>query len=132
MGDGTEPIADDELLYRRIPESLNWYDPELNAPPSPHAFRPNSQHDLTGLSMWRAKYTTPEECARNDRSRRYYIAVLRTGDLRKHNIEVVARLSEDRPGHVELPSLRSDNRKQTEDIQLRLAELCLEVMGPFP
>jgi hypothetical protein len=26
MEDGTEPVADDELLYRRIPVSKGWYD----------------------------------------------------------------------------------------------------------
>ncbi len=27
MDSGTDPIEDDELLYRRVPASTGWYDP---------------------------------------------------------------------------------------------------------
>ncbi len=52
--DGTEPIADDELLYRRIPVSTGWFDPSLAIFPSPLAFRPRDD-DLTGLSLVRGE-----------------------------------------------------------------------------
>lgn len=134
MADGIEPITDDEIVYRRIPASQNWYDPKLNAPPSFRAFRPNEKRDATGLSMERARYTTPCACAENDRGKFYYIAVLRVGDLRKAGIKVVPKTDPPHgPGHVELPDIRSSNRKETEEQQLVLAEkLCLRVEGPFP
>lgn len=61
--DGTDPIADDEVLYRRIPVSQNWFDPQIDSQPSPQAFHPTSR-DATGLSLYRAKYTTLEAAAR--------------------------------------------------------------------
>ena len=133
MGEGTEPIEDDEELYRRIPVSMNWYDPELDAPPSPKAFRPR-EPEIGGLSVSRAKYKTPQEVAHNDHGRQYYVAVLRAGDLRDRGLEVAPRpISPDDPGHAELPDLCASNRRDTEDLQLMLAEkLCLRVIGPFP
>lgn len=38
--DGTEPIADEEFIYRRIPVSEKWYDPQTSKHPSPKAFKP--------------------------------------------------------------------------------------------
>jgi hypothetical protein len=55
MGDGTEPIEDDEYLYRRIP--LAYFDVNQGDEPSPHAFHPR-QYDETGISVFRARYTT--------------------------------------------------------------------------
>jgi hypothetical protein len=52
---GSEPISDDELLYRRVPASLNLYDPISKPNLLPDAFRPNA-NDITGLSVYRAKY----------------------------------------------------------------------------
>ena len=47
---GDQPITDEEELYRRIPVSTNWYDPETDPWPSPKAFRP-LKGDTTGLSV---------------------------------------------------------------------------------
>jgi hypothetical protein len=134
MLDGTEPIADDEELYRRIPVSTNWYDPDTDAPPSPRAFRPHEDRDGTGLSLYRGKFCTPREVAQNDRGKQYYIAVLRAGDLRAHGIEITpAPIPPDKLGHAELPGLRADNRRDTEETQMLLAErLSVRIEGPFP
>mgnify|MGYP001585539532 CR=1 FL=1 len=83
MADEPDRISDDELLYRRIPVSQGWYDPENELPPSPKAFRPNEARDKTGLSVFRARYVTVRDLTQNRSGNRYYIAVLRTGDLRK-------------------------------------------------
>ena len=48
MDDGSEPIADEELLYRRIPASTGWYDP-LAAGLKPEAFAPHKTNGATGL-----------------------------------------------------------------------------------
>jgi len=55
MSDGSEPVADHEILYRRIPATSGFYDPRVDPNPSPLAFRP-TQLDTTGLSLSRAKY----------------------------------------------------------------------------
>lgn len=126
-------IADSEELYRRINITQNWYDPSLEAPPSRRAFRPNRKRDPTGLSLFRAKYVSPEQLCQNRRDDRYYVVVVRAGDLRDHGLSVVPVPVEEMPGHAEIPELNSENRKTTEDKQLLIAQkLCLRVLGPFP
>ncbi len=130
--DDTAPVTDDELLYRRIPVSRDWFDPELHAPPSPKAFRPLEKFDTTGLSMNRAKfYSHPREVAANDRGSKYWVASLRAGDIREKGMRVITRPDPRGPGHVEIPELRSDNRRTTDELQLTLAELTLRVDGPY-
>ncbi len=133
MVDGTEPIDDDELLYRRIP--LPHFDESNDPKPTPQAFKPR-RDDTTGLSVSRAKYKNIEQVAQNSRGKQYYVAVLRAGDLRAHGI-----LAEPKPkppddlGHAELPGLTYDHRKDdcVEEWKVLLAEeLCLRVEGPFP
>jgi len=132
MGDGTEPIEDDEYLYRRV--SLPYFDRTQGGEPSPWAFRPR-KYDITGISLFRAKYTTPEEIARNARGKQYYIAVLRAGDIRSHGLDVVPIPQGHAPGHVEIPSLTHANRRTDaaeEAIQVLARKLCLKILGPFP
>ena len=132
MLEGADPIADDEELYRRIPVSQNWYDPSLDPAPSHRAFRP-LLYDRTGLSVTRAKHTTPEEEAETGKGNKYFIAVLRAGTLRNHGVDVVPSPEARNPGHAELPGLRYEKRKQTEDLQLLLAHrLCVRIEGPYP
>jgi len=128
---GSETVDDSELLYRRIPESTGWYDPPVDPRPSPKAFNPREGD--TGLSLFRAKYKTLEEAAKGQPGKRYYVAVLRAGDLRANGIEVVQTPPED-PGHCEIRNLTYANRKEdaSVEIKMRLArELCLRVEGPF-
>ena len=133
MSDGTEPIADDELLYRRIPVSQGYYDPANDPRPSPLAFKP-TRNDTTGLSAHRAKYATIEQAARGRPGKSYYVAVLRAGDMRAVGIDVLPRSLEDDPGHAEIPGLTFENRKSMPyyEWQTLLAEqICLRVEGPF-
>jgi hypothetical protein len=132
--DGTEPIDDDEFLYRRIPVSQNWYDPRVDSRPSPEAFKP-TQYDDTGLSLSRSKYKSVEEAARGMEGKKYYVAVLRVGDLRAEGIPVEPRPKPGDPGHAEIPGLTYDNRKTDRAVEWKtlLAQtLCLHVEGPFP
>lgn len=131
MGDGTEPIADEELLYRRIPESTGWYSPAKGL--SPEAFAPHKTRDATGLSVSRANYKSLREAAKGRPGKSYYVAVLRAGDLRRHGIEIVPRPLPGDEGHAELPNLNAGNRKAVETLQSQriLTELCLRVEGPF-
>ncbi len=131
MDNGTEPIADEELLYRRVPQV--WYNDVggLNS----LAFAPHKINDVTGVSLYRAKYKSSEEAAKvkNRPGKSYYVAVLRTGDLRQKGIEVVPRPLPNDPGHAELPDINSANRKTGKTLQRQqaLTSLCLRVEGPF-
>jgi hypothetical protein len=131
MDEGTEPVGDDEFLYRRISVLSGWYSPETRLKAA--AFAPHKTEDQTGLSVWRAKYKTIEQAARGRAGKSYYVAILRAGDLRQRGIEVVPRPQPDDPGHAELPDLNSANRKtdRTRELQRILVELCCSVEGPF-
>ena len=135
MGDGTEPIADDELLFRRIPPKTNWYNPAKSPKPDHRAFGPQ-ENDETGLSLDRQKYNdTPQEAARKGRGAQYYIAVLRAGDIRARGLRVEPRPRPADPGHAEISDLTYECKKTTESLnaqQTLAAELCLEVLGPVP
>lgn len=128
--DGTEPVGDDELLYRRIPVSTGWCD--LHGV-SPEAFHPRP-YDLSGISLYRAKYKSLLEAASGESSKGYFVAVLRAGDMTSSGMPVLPRPEKDDPGHVELPRLRFDNRRTPEayERKVRLAKLCVRVEGPFP
>jgi hypothetical protein len=129
MPDGTEPITDDELLYRRIPVSKRWYDADGV---SPEAFDPRP-NETTGISVSRAKYKSIEQAAKGPSKQGYYVAVLRAGDLRQNSLQVVPRPEPDDPGHAELPDLTCENRltQEAEERKLRLSELSQRVEGPF-
>jgi hypothetical protein len=133
---GIDPIDDDELLYRRVPLSQNWYDfdsQELNA----QAFAPNKNRDTTGLSVSRAKYKSLEDAARGQPGKSYLVAIVRAGDLARAGIQVVPRPGDGAdfdPAHAELLELNAGNYKSTETLERMRklsCELCLGVEGPF-
>lgn len=135
MADGLEPIADDELLYRRVSEASGWYDPSTGIL-SPQAFAPHKTEDTTGLSVFRSKYKTPEQASIGRPGKSYFVAVLRAGDLKVARIAFEPRPhvpSGYDPAHAELPELNSQNRKMDETLmrQQKLVELCIEFKGPF-
>lgn len=134
MDNGVDPIADEELLYRRVP--TGWYDPAKGLLNS-EAFAPHKRNDVTGLSVSRAKYKSLEEAARGRPGKSYYVAVFRAGDLRRNGIRSVPRPDVPDgydPAHAELPDLNIGNRKSDETLQrqrLLAEELRLKVEGPF-
>lgn len=133
MGDGTERIEDEELLYRRVP--IVQFNRTAEPPhPFPVAFRPK-EVDTLGLSVTRAKYISSTEFAKLGQGKQYYVAVLCAGDLREHGIEVEPRPIPGQPGHAELPGLTWDNRKNDDQElwQVLMAKkLCLDTKGPYP
>lgn len=131
MDEGNEPIADEELLYRRVSERSGWYSSDTGL--KDQAFAPHKENDTTGLSVARAKYQSVEQAAQPKPGRPYYIAVLRAVDLRKHGIAAVPRPRPGDPGHAELPDLNAQNRKSDRTLELQriLVELTLKVEGPF-
>ena len=135
MSDGTEPITDDEILYRRIPTRPDYYNPDTSDRPSPLAFRPRDD-DTTGLSVFRAKYVTPTGLAENDRGKRYFIGFLRASVMRSFGMDVVPDpIPPTNLGHAEIPDLTSETKrtKRGKELMVALAErVCYRIEGPFP
>jgi hypothetical protein len=127
--DGTEPVADDELLYRRIPVSMGWYS---GGTVSPEAFDPRPD-ETTGISVFRAKYKSIADAGIGKSKKGYYVAVLCASELRQNEIEIEPRPLEGEPGHAELPGLTCENRLTTESLERKqcLSKLVLRVEGPF-
>jgi hypothetical protein len=128
--DGTEAIDDDEILYRRIPVSKNWYTTEGGV--SPEAFDPRPD-EKTGISVYRGKYKSAEEAAQGKSKRGYYVAEFLAGDLRAKGVAVVPRPLAADPGHSELPGLTCDNRltREAQELKVLLANLHSDVKGPY-
>ena len=110
MDHGSEAIEDHEILFRRIPVVCGFYDPSLDTKPSPMAFRP-TQHDTSGLSIYREKYKSIDQVGCGRAGKKYYVAVLKAGDIRQLGMEVVPRPLENDPGHCEIVDLTYANRK---------------------
>jgi hypothetical protein len=135
--DVAQPIADRELLYRRVPASASpqRYDPATREL-SDQAFAPHKTEDVSGISLSRADFKLVEEAAKGRAGKSYYVAVLRAGDIRQAGMSVEPRPHV--PGgydlaHAELPDLNSRNRKESKTLERQriLVELCLDVVGPF-
>lgn len=139
VADGTEPIADDEIVYRRILDNPQYY--TSDDPPRVHwlVFRP-IEKDVNGLSVWRAKYKTAREAAiENARpGKRYYVAGLLVSNLRAapFHVHVEPSVEEGGIGHASLTNLNSAAYRTHKDRLRELAEqiareLCGAIHGPF-
>lgn len=135
--DATDPIADDEILYRRVPESQMAQTEEDGLPnePSAQGFSPG-KNDTDGLSLCRGSYKTIEEAAVGRAGKTYYVAVLAAADLRRNGIEVVPTPRPDDPGHASIPALNPNDRKTNkvkvkEMYRLIATRLCKRIEGPF-
>lgn len=134
--DGNDPVADDELVMRRVSTASMWYDPQASPPLNWLAFKPN-QNDTNGVSVWRGKYLTPDDVAKmNARpNRRYYVVAIQVAALRGSGIEVIASPQEGGAGHASLANLNSSAYDQDPDLvremAIRASELNAEIYGPF-
>jgi hypothetical protein len=142
MADGppAPPISDDELLYRRIPKSMNWYHPGEPAEVDDEAFRPHKLNDTTGLSFQRARsqshpeFMTVEDAAKGPSKLGYVVAVLLVRVLRQQGILLEPRPIEGQAGHAEMPQLNSENRNSDQAVALMrsLAASVARVEDPSP
>jgi hypothetical protein len=132
MGEGIDQIDDDEELYRRILDV--YYDPPEGTEVSPEAFAPR-EHDKTGISLFRAKYVSPQEVIGKKPGKRYWVPVLRAGDLKEGGLRILPSPEGQPPGHAEIPDMTHENRHtdQVEEAKQLLArKLCRRILGPYP
>ncbi|HEV3136351.1 MAG TPA: hypothetical protein VGZ26_00580 [Pirellulales bacterium] len=130
LGEG-DRIDDSEDIFRRIPKSMRWFNPDTKTV-SPEAFNPRDE-DVTGLSVYRAKYRTIEEAGQGQSRHGYYVAILNAGRLRAAGIEIRTDDLDD-PGHAILSGLRADNRDSDEVLEWKeklATQLVVNVQGPF-
>ncbi len=126
--DGTEPLDDSEVLYRRVPVLRGWYTADLTPSLSPEAFGPRDD-EPEGISLARAKHRTRDEAAQGPSKKGYYVAAASVGDL----LAAGACLDPDALGHVSVTNLNTTNRDtpEAEELKLRLAEkFGSDVTGP--
>lgn len=127
-----DSIADEELLYRRVPASQNWVATDAKTL-DPLAFRPR-EGDSTGLSLGRANYETPAQAAaRGSKGRQFYIAVLSAHGMRAAGIRIAPRPLAGHPGHAELPELTFANRRtdRSRELVQLLRDCVVAIQGPF-
>ncbi|MBL8695603.1 MAG: hypothetical protein JNJ88_16035 [Planctomycetes bacterium] len=126
-------ITDDEVLYRRIPQSQVSFDSIPR--PSKESCRPGDA-DVLGLSVFRAAFVRPEELGSLVKPKAYYVAVLSVRKLRELGIAVRPdALCSGLPGHAILPGLTAEGRGTNEQhvLAARLAAEVVEapLLGPF-
>ena len=136
--DGSEPLADDEIVFRRVTEKSGWYKPESGRPLAWLAFRPN-QNDVDGLSVWREKYyKTAKQAAATGAmpGRRYFVVSLRVAQLRQAGIVVEPSPEDGGPGHASLVNVNAsayaENSNSVRGLAEKIASDLIErVEGPF-
>src|SRR5688572_14431574 len=94
LGPGSEPVDAGELIYRRIPVSMDWYSPSAGL--SPEAFDPRKD-ETTGISVSRDKYQTVEQAAAGPSKKGYWVAIFRAADLQRNGIRVEPRPTAENP-----------------------------------
>ena len=117
MEPGSEAVEDEEIVYRRVP-APHWAGPEGQA--TPQAFIPHKTADQDGLSLERAKYSSPERVAARKPDRPSYVVALRVRDLREAGLDVTPDpdMEHDNPGHCLIRGLRSEVRGSEETREL--------------
>ena len=128
------PLAADELLYRRLPANPNYRNPATGFPLE-LAFQPTPA-DTDGLSLSRERVGPAGAAATGRADREFFVATLRVADLTALGLTVVP----DRDDHVVITDLTHDRRQsrdpatkeQLAAIYGRLVQAVIDVAGPFP
>lgn len=111
MEAGSETIDDDEWLLRTVPDNIQYIDPETEEVDG-YAFRPQEGQDSEGLSLSREKYISPQELVNQKFSDAYYVVRVKAGDLRELGMELQPDPLDEKPGHMLITNLHSDNRRE--------------------
>ncbi|RLA52192.1 MAG: hypothetical protein DRR42_08200 [Gammaproteobacteria bacterium] len=114
-----------ELLLRRILNRGEEIDFTLPRPVQGLAFSPNI-HDSDGLSLFREKFSSPEDVARSGRNPRgYYVAQIPASEILDLGVTLVPDPQTDTlPGHSLIPELTYSSSKQYKrELRNKLAQL---------
>ncbi len=132
--DGSEPIAQDETVFRRV---LTHHYVKASDILFPQAFEPRKS-DKTGISLCRANYL-PEPKAEAAASMapegmEFWVVELHAEDLRKAGLTVTPKPTAKFVGHAEIAVLNSEGIGSNRTIELMSAASVLprKVHGPFP
>lgn len=130
MAVSPERVDHAETLYRRV--QIKHFDSRIHAQPSLQAFRP-TEHDTHGLSLFRAKYMSPEQVAATGTSRHgYHVAAVHAGDLVQ--LGLTLRPDDDDFAHVAIPEMNAANRRHNNTLELtqRIADIAEIVLDRTP
>lgn len=128
---GSEPIADGEILYRRLSATQL---PSREQPLPPVTFEPHDDDD-DGICLARAKYVTPERVAASGAGRWYYAVEITAAAIRALGLDVVPDPIEGEPWHCRVPDLKYEDPPSDASLsqQMALARTGrLAAGGPFP
>lgn len=135
MPDGTEPVDQNERIYRRVHAGTGYYKPDK--PLSPKAFKPLSQ-DTDGISVTRARYVNaPQDAAAlGTVGKSYYVLEQRAGDLMGVGLTIKpSPQAPDDVGHAVIPELnisKGENDPTLLETMERAKNVSFIVHGPFP
>ena len=128
MYNQNDPVTEEELVLRRIPNLSNFIDFNLAIPISRCAFQP-SKNDIDGLSVFRELFITASELAASGQNPAgYYVARIKVVDVNILNLSVIPDPQEDQPlGHALIPELNTNfnkkNKRRAKEIQHYLSQI---------
>jgi hypothetical protein len=105
MDDRGDVVADEELVYRRVP-LVHFVDGMVIY----QAMMPHKSADPDGLSLTRAKLGSPEAMVANARRPGAGVFAATAGEIRALGLSVLPSPREDEPGHCHIPELNSSTR----------------------
>lgn len=109
MSDPGHEVADEELVYRRVP-LVHFVDGMVIY----MAMMPHKTADTDGLSLTRATMGTPEAMIANARRPGAGVFAATVGEIRALGLSVVPSPRKDEPGHCHIPELNSATRTAVE------------------
>ena len=135
MPDGTEPVDEDEPIYRRVPAKSGYYKPGPTPRLSPKAYKPLSM-DTDGLSLTRARLVTgPAEAgAMGYQGKDYYVLELLASDIQSCGLTIQPNPQPDDKSHAIIPELNINrpDHAEVEGLTIKLQGKPYKVHGPFP
>lgn len=134
----TDPVSDDEYVYRRV---LKQYYNDIPSWPGDRvdrlAFRPTDK-DTEGLSVYRAPFVQPAELDIDSEGcpGRYYVARIPVRALREIGLSVEPNPADGPQGHSLIPEIRTGlkgkDKESSKEKQVALARLASEFIVYTP
>jgi len=135
MPDATEPIDKNELVYRRITVSSNYFKATRTPPLSASAFKPVSR-DTDGISLTRKNYvSSPKDAAAGGfLGKDYYVIEMRAGDIESIGVTIKPDPKPGNIGHAIIPEIRIQDADTDRVLEAMNAarNLPFACHGPFP